>query len=99
MRAPVARAAYALSEGLSTAVVNVSQAKLAACEVADLAAKNGMQVHGAMGYTWEVDMHIFMKRAWAFYNSWGDAAFHKGRVADFVLADGAPLGAGNTFLP
>ena len=96
-RAPVARAAYALSEGLSTAPVSVSHAKLAACEVADLAAKNTMQVHGAMGYTWEVDLHLFMKKAWAFSNSWGDAAFHKARVADVVLADGAALGAGNTF--
>lgn len=97
-RGPVARAAYALSNGLSTVDVNVSHAKLAACEVADLAAKNCMQVHGAMGYTWEVDLHIFMKKAWAFNNTWGDAATHKNRVADFVLAADAPLGAGNTFI-
>jgi alkylation response protein AidB-like acyl-CoA dehydrogenase len=97
-RAPVARAAYALSEGLASAPVSVSHAKLVACEVADLAAKNTMQVHGAMGYTWEVDLQLFMKKAWAFNNSWGDAAFHKTRVAEFVLADNAPLGAGNTFI-
>ena len=97
-KAPVYRAAYALSEGLATRHLNVSHAKLVAAEVADLAAKNSMQVHGAMGYTWEVDLHIFMKRAWAFNNAWGDAAFHKGRVAAFALAPGAPLGAGNTFI-
>ena len=97
-KAPVYRAAYALSKGLATAAMNTSHAKLAACEAADLAAKNCMQVYGAMGYTWEVDLQIFMKKAWAHNNTWGDVAFHKGRVADFVLADGAPLGAGVSFL-
>jgi hypothetical protein len=42
-------------------------------------------------------MHIFMKKAWALNNTWGDVAFHKNRVADFVLVDGAKIGAGNTF--
>jgi alkylation response protein AidB-like acyl-CoA dehydrogenase len=97
-KAPVYRAAYALSHGASAAPINVSHAKLAACEAADLAAKNCMQVYGAMAYTWEVDLQIFMKKAWAYNNTWGDAAFHKNRVAGFVLADGAPLGAGNTFV-
>ncbi len=97
-KTPVARAAYALVNNLSTVDLNVSHAKFAACEVSDLAAKNCVQVHGAMGYTWEVDLQIFMKKAWAFNNTWGDAAFHKNRVADFVLADNALLGAGNTFL-
>jgi hypothetical protein len=50
-----------------------------------------------MGYTWEVDLHIYMKKAWALANSWGDAGFHKTRVADHIFADGAALGAGATF--
>ncbi len=97
-KSPVYRAAYAIANGLSSCALNTSHAKLAACEAADLAAKNCMQVHGAMGYTWEVDLHIFMKKAWAFNNTWGDNAFHKARVADFIFADNAPIGAGNTFL-
>lgn len=97
-RAPVARAAYALAQGLSTADENVSHAKLVACEAANLAAKNCIQVHGAMGYTWEVDLHIFMKKAWALASSYGDAGYHKQRIEQFILADNAPLGAGNTFL-
>lgn len=97
-KAPVYRAAYALAHGLSTADVNISHARLAATEVAEIAAQNSIQVHGAMGYTWEVDLHIFMKKAWAYHNLWGNRAFHKQRVADFVLAGDAPLGAGNTFL-
>jgi len=96
-KAPVYRAAYALAQRQRRTAVAVSHAKLAACEAAELAAKSSIQVHGAMGYTWEVDLHIFMKKAWALTNAWGDAAQHKNRVADYVLADGALIGAGHTF--
>ena len=96
-RAPVHRAAYSVANGQENAARAVSHAKLVACEAANLAAKNSIQLHGAMGYTWEVDLHIFMKKAWALANTWGDTAFHKARVADYILADGAELGAGATF--
>jgi alkylation response protein AidB-like acyl-CoA dehydrogenase len=97
-RAPVHRAAYAIANDLPGASENVSHAKLVACEAASLAAKNCIQVHGAMGYTWDVDLHIFMKKAWALANSWGDAGFHKSRIASFIFTADAPLGAGNTFV-
>lgn len=96
-RAPVHRAAYAIAGELQNAALAVSHAKLAACEAANLAAKHSIQVHGAMGYTWEVDLHIFMKKAWSLANTWGDPGFHKSRVAEFVLADGDFIGAGTTF--
>jgi len=96
-RAPTHRAAYAVAAGQAIASHAVSQAKLAACEAANLAAKNSHQVHGAMGYTWEVDLHIFMKKAWALANSWGDAGFHKSRVGETIFAKDAALGAGATF--
>lgn len=96
-KAPTHRAAYALSAGQEVAAQAVSHAKLVACEAANLAAKNSHQAHGAMGYTWEVDLHIFMKKAWALANTWGDAGFHKTRVADRIFAPGAALGAGATF--
>jgi alkylation response protein AidB-like acyl-CoA dehydrogenase len=96
-RAPVHRAAYAIARGQAGAPVNVSHAKLMACEAGNLAAKNCVQVHGAMGYTWEVDLHIFMKKVWALTNTWGDAAYHKARVAETIFAPDARLGAGATF--
>lgn len=96
-KAPTHRAAYAVSVGQECAAQAVSHAKLVACEAASLAAKNSHQAHGAMGYTWEVDLHIFMKKAWALANTWGDAGFHKTRVADRIFAPGAALGAGATF--
>ncbi|HQR02533.1 MAG: acyl-CoA/acyl-ACP dehydrogenase [Proteobacteria bacterium] len=91
------RAAYALAEGQSQAGEFVSHAKLACGEAAWLASRSGIQVHGAMGYTWEVDLQIFMKRAWALDAAWGDRAVHKNRIADGYLRADALLGAGNTF--
>ncbi|CAA0111044.1 Acyl-CoA dehydrogenase [Halioglobus japonicus] len=96
-KAPTHRAAYAISLQQDIAAHAVSHAKLAACEAANLAAKNSHQVHGAMGYTWEVDLHIYMKKAWALANTYGDAGFHKARIADHIFATGAALGAGATF--
>jgi alkylation response protein AidB-like acyl-CoA dehydrogenase len=75
----------------------VSHAKLAAGETATLAARRSLQVHGAMGYTWESDLQMFMKRAWALDAAWGDRAFHKTRVANDILSDGARIGPGTTF--
>lgn len=91
------RAAYALAHGEAGADVRVSHAKLACGEAAWLAARQGIQVHGAMGYTWEVDLQMFMKRAWALDAAWGDRGLHKARVADAILVDGAVLGPGHTF--
>jgi len=96
-RAPTHRAAYAIGRGQPIAPHAVSHAKLVACAAANLAAKNSHQVHGAMGYTWEVDLHIFMKKAWALANTWGDAGFHKSRVGEHIFVPGAALGAGATF--
>jgi alkylation response protein AidB-like acyl-CoA dehydrogenase len=96
-KAVVYRAAFAVANNQLVAVEASSHAKLAACEASDLAAKNCIQAHGAMGYTWEVDLHIFMKRAWVFNNAWGDKAFHKQRLAEIIFSTDATLGAGNTF--
>ena len=96
-KAPTHRAAYAIASRQELAAHAVSHAKLVACEAANLAAKNCHQVHGAMGYTWEVDLHIFMKKAWALANTWGDAGFHKNRIGERVFAPGAALGASATF--
>jgi alkylation response protein AidB-like acyl-CoA dehydrogenase len=36
-----------------------------------------LQVHGAIGYTWECDLHFFLKQTWALSRAWGDAATHR----------------------
>lgn len=96
-RPVVHRAAQALASGHPRRDALVSHAKLAAGEAAHVAARKSLQAHGAIGYTWEADLQMFMKRAWALNGAWGDTAYHKKRVADFVFAEDAPLGAGNTF--
>lgn len=96
-RPVVARAAYAIANDDPLAELHVSHARLAAGEAAWLAAKRGIQVHGAMGYTWEMDLQIFMKRAWVLDAAWGDRAHHKQCVARAILADDARLGPGETF--
>jgi len=50
----------------------VHTAKVAAIDTAMLAAETAIQVHGGMGYTFEVDLHLFMKRAWALCGEWGE---------------------------
>jgi alkylation response protein AidB-like acyl-CoA dehydrogenase len=93
----VQRAAYLLAHDDPQQAALVSHARLAAGEAARLAARNSLQAHGAMGYTWEADLQMFMKRAWALDAAWGDGAFHKSRVASFLFDDQALLGPGETF--
>ncbi len=64
---------------------HVSMAKSYAAEAAAHAARTSLQVHGAIGYTFEYDLHLWMKRAWALNGQWGDAAWHRRRVAETVL--------------
>lgn len=91
------RAAYALGHEHKDVGIHVSHARLAAGEAARLAARKSIQAHGAMGYTWEADLQMFMKRAWVLEATWGDRAFHKSRVARHVLAEDAVLGPAQTF--
>ncbi len=75
----------------------ISHAKLAAGAAAELAARTAIQVHGAMGYSWEVDLHFYMKRAWALLGSWGDQNFHARRVQSLVTGGTLALGPDATF--
>ena len=96
-RPVVYRAAHSVAHATPTRAVDVSHAKLAAGEAAAHAARAALQVHGAIGYTWEQDLHIWMRRAWSLELDWGSGAFHRGRVADAVLAPDASIGPGYTF--
>ena len=75
----------------------VHNAKVSAIDTAMLAAETAIQVHGGMGYTYEVDLHFFMKRAWALCGEWGDRNYHMKKLEDYVFADDTELGAGTTF--
>jgi alkylation response protein AidB-like acyl-CoA dehydrogenase len=88
-RPVVYRGAYSLSRHDPERSVHASMAKAFASDAARLAARVALQVHGAIGYTAEHDLQLWMKRAWALSTAWGDAAFHRRRVADAVLGPSA----------
>lgn len=81
----VERAAWSVATAQPDRGRDVSMAKALASEAARRTARSTMQVHGAMGYTWEYDLQLFMKKAWALAGAWGDPTYHRRRVADAVL--------------
>jgi len=81
----VYRAAASIAAGDPDAGVHVSMAKAEADGAAERSARAALQCHGAIGYTTEYDLHLYMKRSWALARSWGDAAFHRRRVARAIL--------------
>lgn len=92
------RAAQALQDGAKSSAVHVSHAKIAATDAAIQTAEVAIQVHGAMGYTYEVDLHFWMKRSWALAGAWGDRSYHYKRVEAAVLGGAQPIGPEHTFV-
>jgi alkylation response protein AidB-like acyl-CoA dehydrogenase len=82
----VARAACSLAAGVPSAARDVAMAKVFASEAAERAAYSGLQVHGAIGYTREHDLHLYALRAWSLALAHGDARRHRRRVAEELLA-------------
>lgn len=80
-RPMVWRAAHGLDTGSPDAARDVSAAKALASDAAGLTADVALQCHGAIGYTVEHDLHLWLKRVWALSRAWGDAAHHRGLVA------------------
>jgi alkylation response protein AidB-like acyl-CoA dehydrogenase len=60
---------------------DVSMAKAMASDAASFAARRALQCHGAIGYTVEYDLHRFLKQTWVLARSFGDAAWHRDRIA------------------
>lgn len=78
-------AAWSVAEGEPTASRSASVAKAYASDAATEAARVSLQIHGAIGYTWECDLQLFVKRAWALAASWGSAADHRHRVLTSLM--------------
>jgi alkylation response protein AidB-like acyl-CoA dehydrogenase len=88
-------AAVALSGALSDgapgdawAARDVSAAKVACTDAAHRAARAALQVHGAIGYTQEHNLHLWLTKARALAGSWGSQAEHRDRVMAAIAADG-----------
>ncbi len=79
-RPVVYRAAWSLATGDPESPVHVSMAKAIASDAAGVVAGAALQCHGALGYAFEYDLHMFMKRSWALQRSSGSAAWHRARV-------------------
>ncbi|MFD3595830.1 acyl-CoA dehydrogenase family protein [Nocardia sp. NPDC058640] len=71
---------------------DVSAALVACGDAAHRAARAGLQVHGAIGYTAEFDLSLWLTRVAALRTAWGTADFHRGRIAT-ALREHAPANA------
>jgi alkylation response protein AidB-like acyl-CoA dehydrogenase len=78
-------AAWALQENVADAAAAVSTAKTYASDAARNVGNRGIQIHGGMGFTWENDMHLYYRRAKASETAFGDAAFHRERLARLMI--------------
>lgn len=82
------RAAYSVTRRLDTAERDVSAAKAAASDTALRVAEIALRVHGAIGYTREADLHLWLAKAWTLSRTWGGASWHRQRVAAAVVDRG-----------
>jgi alkylation response protein AidB-like acyl-CoA dehydrogenase len=74
------RAAWALTEG-RPAAREVALAKMAMNEALPRICSIAHQCHGAIGFTWDYDLHLFTRRAVAWRAEYGGAALHREALA------------------
>ena len=79
-------AAMAIAEDDERRALAASMAKVAAGDCQRMLAKEGIQIHGGIGFTWEHDVHLFVKRAKTGEALFGTSAFHRMRIADALGA-------------
>jgi alkylation response protein AidB-like acyl-CoA dehydrogenase len=63
----------------------VHVAKSSASEAARHIAGEAIQMHGGIGFTWDHDLHLYMRRAFASEELLGSTAWHRDRLAELVL--------------
>ena len=77
-------AMMALAEDDPRRSLAASMAKAAASDCQRLVCKDGIQIHGGMGYTWESDVQLFVKRAKTVEALFGTGDQHRQRIADLL---------------
>jgi alkylation response protein AidB-like acyl-CoA dehydrogenase len=80
MRSVVYHAAWALGAGDADASVAASTAKIWCSEAGLRVAESALQVQGGIGFTWESDVHLHLKRAQLDGVAFGDASWHRSRL-------------------
>ena len=78
-------AAWALSENDAAAPLSVSIAKAYCSDAFREVANRGVQIHGGIGFTWEHDLQLYYKRSKSSETTFGDATFHRERIARLVV--------------
>jgi alkylation response protein AidB-like acyl-CoA dehydrogenase len=78
-------AAWALDAGSADAALAVSAAKAYVGDASRKVCGASIQVHGGIGFTWEYDLHLYVKRAKHFEPLYGDADFHREQAVKLVL--------------
>ena len=86
MRSPSYWAAWCLAAGHDDRSIAASTAKTWAADAAKRVMASALQVHGGIGFTWEHDLHLFLKRAHLSQVSCGDATWHRDRLASLLRA-------------
>jgi alkylation response protein AidB-like acyl-CoA dehydrogenase len=84
-RAAVLYAAWLLNENEPGARTAVSVAKAYASDSYRICGNSSIQVQGGMGFTWENDAHLYYRRAKASELAFGDATFHRERIAKLLI--------------
>ena len=84
MRSAVYWAAWCVSAGHADASVAASTAKCWCSDASMRVMASALQVHGGVGFTWEHDLHLYLKRAHLDSISFGDAAAHRSRLASLL---------------
>jgi alkylation response protein AidB-like acyl-CoA dehydrogenase len=77
-------AAWAVDENVPDAALAASMAKAYVSDAYRKVAGAGIQLHGGIGFTWEHDLHLYFKRAKACEFTFGDATYHRERVAQLI---------------
>ena len=77
-------AALTIAEDDPRRTTATSVAKVAAGDCQRLLAKEGIQIHGGIGYTWEHDMHLYVKRAKSLEPLFGSSSTHRAHIADLL---------------
>ena len=93
----VYRAAYSLFESNPKSALHCAHAKYMCSQAAELACKNSIQAHGAMGYTWEMDLHIYMRKAWSMMACWGNEDRQQDIIFKTLSSSTEELGVMYTF--
>lgn len=80
-RASAYFAALTIAEDDERRAIASSAAKVAAADCERMMSKEGIQLHGGIGYTWEHDMHLYVRRAKSCTLLFGTPAEHRERIA------------------